>query len=159
MGPINHRGILNRRLSFPSRQSALGCKSPRRGTTTVEFAMVCPFVFLFFFASIEFGRLQMAYHGLEGAAREGCRIAMSWKATPADVAQTVTNRLRSFGISGQSLTILPSPLSGAREWEPITVRVEVPYSQVSWLPTPRFIQGYTLVGSCTLPKEAVDPGS
>jgi Flp pilus assembly protein TadG len=125
----------------------------------VEFAMVSPFVFLFFFASLEFGRLQMAYHGLEGAAREGCRTAMSWKASSADVEQTVTNRLRSFGIAGQSLTILPSPLSGAREWEPITVRVEVPYSQVSWLPIPRFLQGITLVGSCILPKEAVDPGS
>jgi Flp pilus assembly protein TadG len=119
----------------------------------VEFALVAPIVFLFVFGSIEFGRLQMVIHGLEAAAREGCRMAVSWNVPQATIEQAVADRLASFGISGYTLTINPS-LVFSRQWDPVTVRIEVKYDQISWLPAPRFLQGITIAGSCTLPQES-----
>ncbi len=129
-------------------------KRARRGAVVIEFAVVAPLLFMLFFATIEFGRVLMALHGLDIAAREGCRTAISRDATEQDVSDVVAQRLGAFGISGYALTIDPSPPRNALQWEPITVRVEVAYGQVSWLPTPRFLQGITLHGACILPQEA-----
>jgi len=116
--------------------------------------VVAPLIFLFFFASIEFGRVLMALHGLKAAAREGCRMAVSWDATAEDVEGVVDRRLASFGLSGHTLTIEPSPPGNARRWDPIRVRIVLTYDQVSWLPVPGYLRGITLAGSCTLPQES-----
>lgn len=129
-------------------------KPSRRGAAAVEFALVAPLIFLFLFAGIEFGRLLMTLHGLEAAAREGCRVAVSWDVTQQDVEQTVAERLAAFGISDYTLTIDPSPLSSVCQWEPINVRITVTYNEVSWLPAPGYLRGITLAGSCTLPQES-----
>ncbi len=129
-------------------------RNNRRGVATVELAMVSPLVFLFIFAAVEFGRLLMAFHGLEEAAREGCRVAIFAQATASDVQQTVASRLATFGISGHTLTIEPNPLSNACQWEPVTVKIAVTYDNVSWLPTPDYLAGKTLAVSCTLPMES-----
>jgi len=145
-----------RRSKAESRQSPAVRKRPRRGAAVVEFAFVAPLIFLFAFAGIEFGRLQMAMHGLEASAREGCRTAVTCNASQDDVEQVVADRMASFGLSGYSLTTDPNPVSSALQWAPICVRIEVAYDRVSWLPTPSFLRGVTLTGSCTLPQES-DP--
>ena len=150
--PARRDRVGERRLSGVS-------KTSRRGAVTVELAIVSPLIFLFFFAAIEFGRLQMTLHGLEGAAREGCRVAVSWDASQEDVEQAVATQLAGFGVSGYTLTTDPGSITSATQWEPVNVRIEVPYEQVSWLPPPRFLQGITLRGSCTLPKESDPMGS
>jgi len=129
-------------------------KRSRRGVATVEFALVAPLIFLFVFAAIEFGRVLTVIHALEAAAREGCRIAISWDTTTQDVEDEVAERLNSFGISGYDLTIDPTPPTSALQWEPITVQIAVTYGKVSWLPVPERLQGITLAGSCTLPQES-----
>ena len=129
-------------------------KRERRGAVAVEFAIVASLLFMLFFATIEFGRALMVLHGLEIAAREGCRTAISRDATEQDVASRVAQRLDAFGISGYTLTIDPSPPRSAEQWAPITVRIAAAYDQVSWLPTSRFLRGITLRGACTLPQEA-----
>ncbi len=126
----------------------------RRGTAAVEFALVAPLIFLFFFGSVEFGRLIMIMHALDSAAREGCRVAVTWKATPQDVADTVSERLAPFGITDYALTLEPNSLSQASRWAPISVHIEASYTDLAWLPAPRFLQGITLSGSCTLPQES-----
>jgi Flp pilus assembly protein TadG len=126
----------------------------RRGAVAVEFAVIAPLIFVLLFAGVEFGRTLMAYHGLEAAAREGCRRAVAWNATQQSVEQTVAERLTSFGISSYTLTTDPAVVTSAALWDPITVRVEVPYGRVSWLPLPKYLQGITLAGSCTVPQEA-----
>ena len=141
---------------FVTRASA---KPGRRGAATVEFAFIAPLVFLFVFVGIEFGRALMAFHGLEAAAREGCRTAISWQATTQDVENTVAERLGTFGISNYTLTIEPNPLSQAEQWEPVTVRIVVSYDDVSWLPTSRYLKGTMLSGSCTLPQESSPSGA
>ena len=126
----------------------------RRGTVALEFACVAPLILVFFFAAIEFGRGLMAIHGLETASREACRIAVAWNPTNEDIESAVAGRLSSFGISDYALTIEPDPPTSARQWEPVSVRITVPYAEVSWLPLPRFLQTVTLNGSCTLPQES-----
>ncbi|MFW6114238.1 MAG: TadE family protein [bacterium] len=129
-------------------------RASRPGAAAVEFAMVAPIIFLFFFTSIETGRLLMAIHGLDAAAREGCRKAVSLDVSSSEVKQTVEERLKTFGISGHSLTIDPDPPKSAEQWELITVRILVPYREVSWLPLPGFFDRVTLSGSCTIPQES-----
>ena len=129
-------------------------KAWRRGAAAVEFALVAPLIFLFLFLGIEFGRVLMALHGLEAAARQGCRVAVSWDATEEEIESTVEARLASFGISDYDLTLDPNPPSRAEQWQPVTVRIEATYDSVSWLPVPRFLGGITLAGSSTLPQES-----
>lgn len=129
-------------------------RNSRGGSATVELAVVSPFVFLFIFGIVEFGRLLMAIHGLETAAREGCRTAIIADATSQDVKQTIANRLAAFGISNYRLTVAPNSLSDAEQWDPITVRIETTYDNVSWLPTPDYLKGKKLKASSTLPREA-----
>jgi len=133
-------------------------KTSRRGAAAVEFAVVAPLIFLLLFAGIEFGRVLMTFHGLDAAARQGCRVAVAWDASQDDVEQTVADSLAVFGIPDYDLTTEPSRINTARQWEPVTVHIEVTYGQVSWLPSPQFLQRITLAGSCTLPEES-DPNN
>jgi Flp pilus assembly protein TadG len=127
----------------------------RRGTAAVEFGLVAPLIFMVLFASIEFGRMLMVYHGLESAARAGCRVAISLNATEEDISQTVDDHLKSFGMDGYSMETDPAVISSASQWDPVTVTVEVHYEDVSWLPMPRYLkENAKLTGSCTLPKES-----
>jgi hypothetical protein len=106
------------------------------------------------FAGIELGRVVMAMHGLEAAARQACRLAVSWDATQQEIEETVEERLGTFGISDYALTIDPNPPGNACQWQPVTVRIEATYDQVSWLPVPQYLGGITLAGSSTLPQES-----
>lgn len=126
----------------------------RRGTASVEFALVAPLIFLFFFGSIEFGRLIMIMHALDSAAREGCRVAVTWKATRQDVADTVSERLATFGITDYTLMVEPNSPSQVSQWAPISVHIEAAYTDLAWLPVPKYLQEITLSGSCTLPQES-----
>lgn len=134
-------------------------KQRRRGSATVELAVVAPVVFLLIFAAVEFGRLLMAMHGLEEAAREGCRQAILVESTSTEVQDTVAARLGTFGISGYTLTTEPSPPTDACQFEPVTVKITVPYTGVSWLPTPKFLGAIQLNASCTFSREADACGS
>jgi len=138
------------------RRSSAASKATRRGAAAVEFAFVAPIIFLLLFAGIEFGRVLMAMHGLEAAAREGCREAVSWGASEKKVEQTVADHLASFRVTDYKLTTDPNPIGKAAQWDPVTVRVEVTYDQVSWLPTPQYLGKIRLAGSCTLPQESDD---
>jgi Flp pilus assembly protein TadG len=43
----------------------------RRGSTTVEFALVVPLLFILIFGTFEFTRIMMVKQGMTNAAREG----------------------------------------------------------------------------------------
>ena len=120
----------------------------------VEFAIVVPLIFLFTFATIEFGRMIMVLHALEAAAREGCREAISWRATSEEVEEAVSRRLAGMGVSTFTLDVEPTAIGSAEQWSPITVRVTANYGALSLLPAPDFLRNVTLAGTCTLPKES-----
>jgi hypothetical protein len=86
------------------------------------------------------------------AAREGCRVAVINGVTETDVKTRINAVLDGSGISVGTVTpTCPSPFS----WDsspggtPITVGLSVPYSQVSWLPTPFFLKTAVITSLAT----------
>ncbi|MDZ7615745.1 MAG: TadE/TadG family type IV pilus assembly protein [Patescibacteria group bacterium] len=135
------------------------CRINRRGAAAVEFAVIAPVFFLLVFGMIEFGRMIMVQQIITNAAREGARIAVLDGATThgsGGVANTVDEYLEGAGIRGATVTVIPDPPDSAGWGEPVTVTVSIPFSQVSWLPTPMFVGGDTELSSkSTMRRETV----
>jgi Flp pilus assembly protein TadG len=128
----------------------------RRGASAVEFALVAPVLFLFIFGMIEFGRLVMVQQILTNAGREGARLAGLDGVTTADVTTAVNNYLTNTSISGATVTVNPNPPSSAGYGGSVTVTVSVPFNQVSWLPSPMFLNGQTLQAVTSMRRETVE---
>lgn len=126
----------------------------RRGHVAVEFAMVAPIIFVFTFAAIEFGRALLAIHCMEGAAHDACRLGIIKSATADDVEEKCADRLRTGGITEYDMTLTPTSLTAAEQWDPITVTITSTYGDISWLPVPSYLGNIQLSASCTLPREA-----
>ncbi len=116
----------------------------------MEFALVAPVFFLLIFGMIEFGRMVMVQQVLTNASREGARVAVLDGVTASEVETTVTDFLGSAGISGAAVTIDPPEPSEAEYGEPVTVTVQVPFNQVSWLPAPLLVGGDTTLSATTV---------
>lgn len=119
-------------------------RGANRGAAAVEFALVAPVFFIFIFGLIEYGRLVMVQQILTNAAREGCRVAILTTATTTSVKSAVTTYLSNAGISGSTPTVSPDPPTSATYGSTVTVTVTIPFSSVSWLPTPQWLGSTTL---------------
>ncbi|MCA9246105.1 MAG: pilus assembly protein [Planctomycetales bacterium] len=128
-------------------------RSHRRGAAAVEFAVVAAPLFLFVFASIEFGRALMGIQSLEEAARAGCRRAILRDATFAEIESEVDQLMATAGIDNYSVQTQPSNIATAEQWDPVSVTVSASFGDMSWLPMPMFLGSKTYLASATLPKE------
>lgn len=121
----------------------------------VEFAIVCPVVLLLLLGIIEIGHAMLVGQVLNNAARSGCRAGSLAGGTNTAVTTAVTNNL--VGISSPTVTTLvngsPADVSSAYSGDAITVQVSVPYSKISWVPTPQFLSGATLTGKAVMCRE------
>jgi hypothetical protein len=97
----------------------------------------------------------MVQQVLTNAAREGARVGVLDSSTVTDVETTVTSYLTGGGVSGATVTVTPNPLSSAGYGAPVTVTVSVPFSQVSWLPSPMFLKTTSLSASTVMRRESV----
>lgn len=131
------------------------CRKKRLGVAAVEFAVVAPLFFLLLLGMIEIGRMVMVQQVITNASREGARIGVLDGTTTTDVINAVEEHLTSGGIRNATVTITPDPPSQAGYDEPVTVTVRVPFSQVSWLPTPMFLGGVELSAVTTMRRETV----
>jgi Flp pilus assembly protein TadG len=131
------------------------CRKNRKGAAAVEFAVVAPVFFLLVFGMIEFGRMVMVQQIITNASREGARMAVLDGSTRSNVLSTVSSYLSNAGIHGATVNTDPTEPSTAQYGEPVTVSVSVPFNQVSWLPTPLFIGGKTLVATTVMRRETV----
>jgi len=129
-----------------------GQKQPS-GAAVVEMAFVLPLFISLVFGMIEAARLGMAAQLLNTAARDGCRVAVLNQMTQADVQAHVDAVLSGSGISAGTVTPTPSDWMTAPNATAITVSLSVPYSQISWLPSPRFLGGATVSASATMSSE------
>lgn len=129
-------------------------RNRRRGQVAVEFAMVAPIIFLFTFAAVEFGRAFLAIHCMEGAAHDACRVAIIEGSSESDVEETCAARLRTGGITEYEASLTPGSLATTEQWAPVTVSITTNYSDISWLPVPKYLGDIQLSASCTLPREA-----
>ena len=131
------------------------CRRNRRGAAVVEFAVVSPVFFLLVFGMIEYGRLVMVQQLLTNAAREGARVGVLDDSTAGDVTTAVTSYLTAASINNPTVTCNPSTPSTATYGQPVTVTVSIPFSQVSWLPSPMFLGGTTMTATSAMRRETV----
>lgn len=70
----------------------------RKGTYTLELAFTLPFILLFLFAIIEYGRYLMTRNQLENAVREAARVASARTndKTTAEIKQIVTDYMKLY---------------------------------------------------------------
>jgi hypothetical protein len=92
---------------------------------------------------------------LTNASREGARQGVRDGSTTFSVADTVENFLKGAEVSSATVTVTPDPPNSASYGAPVTVSVSVPFSEVSWLPSPMFLRGTTLTASTTMRRQAV----
>jgi hypothetical protein len=127
----------------------------RRGTTTVELALVLPVLLMIYFSLIEFGHCYMTSQLLKTAARKAARFGVADGKTTAQVKTEVQNVIKaamnpsvatiyvkngaSFEVEGASppsnYSTLPDvEVSSLEARELFVVRVEVPYNSISLFP-------------------------
>jgi hypothetical protein len=140
-------------------QACRPCRRNRQGAAVVEFAVVAPVFFLVVLGMIEIGRAIMVEQVLTNASREGARVAVLDGATAADVKEKVVDYMKSGGLSAATtdmVSITPTEPATAANGTPVTVRVQIQFNQVSWLPSPWFISGSRcLTAAAVMRREAV----
>lgn len=132
-------------------------RAQRLGTATVEFALVAPLFFLLVFGMVEFGRMVMIQQVITNASREGARSAVLDGATASGVQSAVVNYMANGGvaIAPSNVTISPTDPSTAQAGAPVTVSISIPFSEVSWLPSPMFLGSRQMQASSVMRRETL----
>ena len=118
----------------------------------VEFAIVAPLLFFFFFAAFEFCRVAMVRHTVDNAVYEAARVAIIPGATAAESRTIATQVLSTIGLNNASIDVSPANIT--RETERVTVTVRVPFDNNSFVPH-QFVGG-DCVSQLTMIREGVD---
>ena len=130
----------------------------RCGAVAVEFAVVAPIFFALVFGLVEFGRMTMVKQSLSDAARSGCRTAsLATTVHENKVEAAVREHFKTFissscvadtcRVSVESLNF-----QDIRSGDPITVNVELDFSNVSWI-SGGFLDAAILTGESTTKRE------
>jgi len=128
-------------------------QSRRHGALTVEFALVVPLLFLFFFAQLEFSRANMIRNVIKTACYEGARAGVVPGATADQVREAAQNILDVAGVSTSEIVVTPSVVT--TETTVVKVSIDVPLNENSWI-VPKFFEGQTFSDSVTLDRERMD---
>ena len=118
----------------------------------VEFAIVGPLLFLFFFAAMEFCRVAMIRHTADTAVYEGCRTGIIPGATAGEAETEARRIMNSLGVTSMNVAVTPASID--RETEEVTVRIAVPLDENSFVPN-QFVAGQTIVRELTLRREGI----
>jgi Flp pilus assembly protein TadG len=121
----------------------------------VEFAIVAPIFVLFVFGMIEYGRMVMVQQVLTNATREGARIAVLEGATEDEVVDAVVDYCTSsrVPVSAGDVSVDPDPAT-AGLGAPVTVSIGIPFTSVSWLPSPMYLGATQLNATSVMRKES-----
>lgn len=125
-------------------------KRKRAGATLVEFAIVLPLLFLMFFAAFEFCRVAMIRHTVDNAVYEGCRIGIIPGADSSEAEAEARSILSSIGVTKSKIQVRPKKID--RETEEVSVRIEVPLDENSFVPN-QFVTGRSIIRELTLRRE------
>ncbi len=113
-------------------------RRPRPGIAIVEFAFVVPFLSVLVVGVAEMGRAIAVRQVLNDAVRKGARTGILPNRTTAQITSDVTNILTDNNISSSvaTVTVLVNgqnvDASTATRGDQISVKVSVPFAQVSW---------------------------
>jgi len=88
----------------------------RKGTYTLELAFTLPFILLFLFAILEYGRYVMTRNQLENAVREAARVAAARTndQTTADITKIVTDYMKIYNVQ------ITTPVVSVFKADPVT---------------------------------------
>lgn len=134
----------------PKSPTTLRPRNPRAGAVVTEFAICAPLLFFFFFASLEFSRVNMIRQSVENAVYEGARRGIVPGATAANCRASAQAVLNSISASGATINVTPSVIT--KDSPEVTVAVSVPVNNNSWV-IPVFFDGRTIASSMTLRRE------
>ena len=84
----------------------------RRGSALVEFAITIPILLAILLGIFEFARAWNIKQVITNAAREGARAAVVPTATTSQINTAVQNRLTAAGVSGATVQIFNTTVSG-----------------------------------------------
>jgi Flp pilus assembly protein TadG len=122
----------------------------RNGVVVVEMAICLPVLFLFFFAALEFSRVNMIRQTVENAVYEGSRRGVVPGATADDCRNVAQAVLDDISVNDAEIDVEPANL--ADESFDVTVSIDVPINSNSWV-TPFFFRDRIVSGSMSLRKE------
>ena len=115
-----------------------------------EFAIVAPLLFLFFFAAFEFCRVAMIRHTADNAVYEGCRAGVIPGSTTGEAEAEARRVMATLGVTSVNVAVAPSSIN--RDTEQVTVRVEVPLDENSFVPN-QFVAGRSIIRELTMRRE------
>ena len=138
------------------RKFAFGRRPGRSGAVVTEFAICAPLLFFFFFASLEFSRVNMIRQSVENAVYEGARRGIVPGATADDCRASAQAVLNSISALGATVNVSPSVITN--DTDQVTVAVTVPVNNNSWV-LPVFFADKTISSSMTLRRERFDTAS
>ena len=119
----------------------------------VEFAVVAPLLFFFFFAAFEFCRVAMIRHTVDNAVYEGCRAAIIPGATAGTARNKAEEILNTLGLNGSTVTITPTAIDNRTP--EVTVTINVDLDANTFVP-PQFTAGETITRTLTMQREGVE---
>ncbi len=121
----------------------------RRGSATVEMAIVAPILLTLVFGIIEYGWVFTVRQALTNAAREGARVAILRGSSETDIEERVADFLAPYGITTYSLDMTHSTPEDPVE----RVHVTVPYADVTLLGSFFGSTSFNLGAECSMRKE------
>jgi Flp pilus assembly protein TadG len=139
-----------------NRRQFAQCRRNRQGAVVTEFAICAPLLFFFFFASLEFSRVNMIRQSVENAVYEGARRGIVPGATAANCRTAAQAVLNSISASGATINVVPSTIT--KDTPQVTVEVTVPVNNNSWV-FPVFFEGRNISSSMTLNRERFETSS
>lgn len=125
--------------------------SARHGTTTVEFALTAPILFLLVLGAVEFSRANVIRHTAVVAATEAARKSIVRGATAQDCIDTAYRELSAVGVMTASVDIDPPEI--LFDTEQVSVIVEIPLDSSNGFILPGFIKGKKISKAVTLQRE------
>jgi len=134
-------------------------RTDRRGAALVECALVMPVMILAVLGMFELGRAVMVTEVLAHASRTGARTGVLPSGNTAAVRAAVNDLLNDAGINSANCVVQvlvngsATEVSDADPGDEILVTVAVPYSAVTWVANPEYLEGRNLSGRCVMRRE------
>lgn len=125
----------------------------RRGALAVEMAIVLPVFFLFMFAMIEFGQMNMIRHTVDNASYEAARTAIVPGGDAATAEAAAIQLLDAIGARNVTVQVTPNVITD--DTPEVTVTVSCPCNENSYVAS-KFFKDGTLTGTTTLRRERVN---
>jgi Flp pilus assembly protein TadG len=134
--------FIHRNTPDPSRRR-------RRGNAVLEAALVLPLLLSLTFGTVEYGYFFFLKHSMQGATREGCRVAILSTATNTQVTQAIAASLYAAGMNSSSTTLdakytcttSPASVSGQSAGTTISVTLSTTWGQAGVSALPIYLGG------------------